>query len=127
MRSKFYHISTKVGMALSFICAIHCIVMPFLMMAYPFISNSFLHDPILEWSMLGGMIFLGLFSIQHYKKKHHNSNLPATLFGIGAIVCILALSILAHQHHIWMFVGASIIAVSQIMNLTMKRVIPHVA
>lgn len=123
MKSKFYHNSSKIGIVLSFICAIHCILMPIIMMSFPFLNNSFLHDPILEWLILGSLIFLGVFSLDHYKKKHHGSNSPMIIFGIGSTLCFFSLIIHSEFHQSLMIIGSILIAVSQAMNLTLKRVI----
>ncbi len=122
MRSKLYHTSSKAGIILSFICAIHCVLMPFVLISFPYLNESFLHDPILEWSILGALIFLGVFSLDHYKKKHHGSNWPMIIFGIGATICFLSLLLPHELHHTMMMIGSVFIATSQIMNLTFKRI-----
>lgn len=123
MKSRFYHNSSKVGIVLSFLCAIHCMMMPIIMISFPFLNTGFLHNPILEWSVLGSLIFLGVFSLDHYKKKHHGSNWPMVLFGIGATICFFSLLFHNDYHQSLMIVGSIIIAISQGMNLTFKRVI----
>lgn len=127
MKSIFYHRSTKVGIVLSFLCAIHCVMMPILMVAFPFLEHTILHDPIVEWSILGTLIVLGIFSLNHYRKKHHGSHMPMTIFSIGVIICFFALISGEAYHHKLMMVGSVIIAISQIMNLTYKRIVPPTA
>ena len=123
MKSKIYHQSTKLGIALSFLCAIHCILMPILLIIFPFLGESMLHDPVLEWVLLFSLIFLGFFSLDHYKRKHHGSNLPSVVFGLGATISFIALAFHSEFHHALMIVGALVIASSQIMNITLKRAI----
>ncbi len=123
MKSKFYHNSTKVGIVLSFLCAVHCIAMPILMVAFPFLEHTVLHDPIIEWVTLSSLIVLGVFSLNHYRLKHHGSQLPMIVFSAGVIVCLLALVSGHALHHKLMIAGSIVIAISQIMNLTMKNIL----
>ncbi len=121
MKSKFYHLSSKLGIGLSFLCAIHCMTMPIIMIAFPFLNNSFLHQPIVEWIILVSLVILGTFSLNHYRKKHHESHLPMVVFILGVLVCLV--SLLSHNtnHHGLMMTGSIIIAASQILNLSLKR------
>jgi hypothetical protein len=124
MKSKFYHLSTKFGIALSFLCAIHCMTMPLIMIAFPFLNLTFLHNPMIEWGILLSLVVLGVFSLNHYRIKHHDRYLPIIIFAIGVIVCVIALINHNHYHFSLMMTGSIIIAISQILNITLKRVVP---
>ena len=44
--------TTKFGLVLPFLCAIHCIALPFLVSLLPFLGQSFFSSEIFEWLML---------------------------------------------------------------------------
>lgn len=123
MKDHFIHNSSKLSVILSVACAIHCVAMPLLMLSFPFLHDSFLGNPMLEWGILLSLVVFGIISLDHYKKKHHGNSLPIILFGIGASICFLALISHNAAHHALMVIGSLIIAASQILNLGLKRVI----
>ena len=115
------HTTTKIGLLLSIACAIHCMAMPILLISFPFLSETFLHDPILEWSLLSGMVLIGLFTMDHYRKKHHASLLPTGLFLIGAVLCLIAMLIHSSVHLYMIIAGTLLITLSHAMNIRYGR------
>ena len=55
-----YHSLNKVGLWLSVLCTIHCLAMPFLMTALPFLGGSFLSEKS-EIYMIGVSAILAIF------------------------------------------------------------------
>jgi hypothetical protein len=98
--------------------------MPIIMIVFPFLNNSFLHNPLVEWGILLSLIVLGSFSLNHYRKKHHESHLPMIVFIIGVIICLISLLSHVSYHQSLMMTGSIVIAASQILNLSLKRVVP---
>ena len=92
-----------------------------MMIAYPILESSFLHDPLTEWTFLLTLILLGIFSMNHYKKKHHGRNLPMIVFLSGVFICIIALLVSHQWHHSIMITGSLLIALGQILNFTLPR------
>ena len=120
MKADTGKITTKIALFLSLACAVHCMVMPLLLVSLPFLGDSFLHNPFLEWILLGTLIVMGQFSMNHYRKKHHAHTLPGKVFTAGAIICLAAL--LVSTHHEWMtIIGSVTIAISHGMNLRFKK------
>ena len=122
MKENINHTTTRIGLFLSVACAIHCMLMPVVLVSFPVLSNSFLHDPVMEWGLLAILVSLGIFTMDHYKKKHHGSSLPTRLFALGSLVCASAL-ILHSALHIWLMVaGSMVIALSHAINIRLGRV-----
>ncbi|MCP4124569.1 MAG: MerC domain-containing protein [Bacteroidetes bacterium] len=117
MKENINHTTTRIGLFLSIACAIHCMLMPVVLISFPMLSKSFLHHPFLEWTLLVTLIFLGLFTMDHYKKKHHDSSLPTILFVLGGLICTTALLIHSNYHEWMMIAGSLVIALSHGMNI----------
>ncbi len=81
------HILYKTGVWLSILCTIHCLAMPFLIAALPFLSGSFI-DESAEVYLVGGSLILAMFLlIKDYRS--HGQSLPLILFGISSILNIV--------------------------------------
>lgn len=76
-----YHSLNKVGLWLSVLCTIHCLAMPFLMTALPFLGGSFLSEKS-EIYMIGVSAILAIFLLIKDYRNHQNS-LPLTLLSIA--------------------------------------------
>jgi hypothetical protein len=97
--------------------------MPVLLLAFPYLSDTVLHHPLIEWMVLGLLVFFGAVSLNHYRREHHGNILPLRLFifGVGLFTC--ALIIPGNFHHWLAIVGSLVIAGSHGVNLALKRVI----
>jgi membrane protease YdiL (CAAX protease family) len=76
-----YHSLNKVGLWLSVLCTIHCLAMPFLMTALPFLSGSFLSEKS-EIYMIGVSAILAIFLLIKDYRNHQNS-LPLILLSVA--------------------------------------------
>ena len=76
-----YHSLNKVGLWLSVLCTIHCLAMPFLMTALPFLGGSFLSEKS-EIYMIGVSAILAIFLLLKDYRNHQNS-LPLTLLSVA--------------------------------------------
>lgn len=74
----YHRITNRLGMALSLLCAIHCISMPFLAVSLPFLGSYFESNPWIEYLLLGSGLVLGGGITVHNYFKHHR-NLPVLL------------------------------------------------
>ena len=124
MDHKIEHSSSNLGLVLSIACAIHCMMMPVLIMAFPLLNESALHHPVVEWSILIVLILLGLLSLNHYRKVHHNKILPTWIFIGGVVLFTTSLLIDNAFHHALTIAGSLVIALSHGVNLSLKRTIP---
>ena len=122
MKEKVSHTTSTIGLFLSIACAIHCVITPILLVSYPILNDTMLHNPVLEWTALGLLVLLGLFTMDHYKRKHHNNSLPSRIFILGALLCISALIVPSHFHEAVTIAGALVIGLSHGVNLKLGKV-----
>ena len=76
-----YHTLNKVGLWLSVLCTIHCLAMPFLMTALPFLGESFLSEKS-EMYLIGASAVLAVFLLIKDYRNHQNP-LPLRLLAIA--------------------------------------------
>lgn len=94
----YHRITNRLGMALTLLCAIHCVSMPFLAISLPFLGAYFEHNVWLEYLLLSsGLVLGGGITLHNYVKHHHN--LPVLLVVIAGFG-FLFLAHFFHSH--WM-------------------------
>jgi len=60
----------QIGFMASLLCAVHCSILPFLIVAFPILGLSFFVSEIFEWMFLTVSLLLGLTSLCFGYKKH---------------------------------------------------------
>jgi hypothetical protein len=78
-----YHTLNKVGLWLSILCTIHCLAMPFLMTALPFLGQNFLSEKS-EIYLIGISTILAVFLLIKDYRNHQNP-LPLRLLSIALV------------------------------------------
>jgi hypothetical protein len=77
-----------VGIGASFICAVHCALLPLLFMVLPLTGMKFFHNEVLDFSLIGVSFIVGsLALLRGYRKHHHKINaLLLFCFGFPSLV-----------------------------------------
>lgn len=127
-----------IGFSASALCAIHCALMPFLLIALPLIGFGFVTNPIFEFSFIFVSLIIGTFTFKHGFLNHHKKFYPIGLFITGFLIIVLSHFLLSpHSHEInlnsvslfsednlnWIFApaGAFLIAVSHFINRKLSK------
>ncbi|RYY44067.1 MAG: MerC domain-containing protein [Chitinophagaceae bacterium] len=92
------------GIITSVACAIHCAILPLLVSSLPLFGINIIHNSLFEWSMIGLAFIVGLYSLLHGYRKHHQKSLPLWLFGIGFLFLITKQFF--HEHETWFLIPA---------------------
>lgn len=113
----YHRILNRTGMALSILCAIHCLATPFLALSLPFLGSYFEHNPWIDFLLLGsGLVMGGGITVHNYIKHHRN--LPVLLVVLSGFGFMFT----AHFfHHHWMemplvIAGAVLVATGLYFN-----------
>jgi len=110
----------KIAMSLSMICAIHCLLLPVIILTMPTLAATMLGDEAFHTILLYFVIPTSLFSLSMGCKRHRNKKILAAGF-IGLSVLILT-QILGHDilgetgEKISTLVGSLFIIVSHFKN-----------
>lgn len=114
------------GIGASFVCAVHCAVLPLLMTALPLLGLELFENEAIEWCLLGGSFLLGFVSMYRGYYRHHQRLLPGVLF-LSGFVCLVA----GHLLHgrLWgllvILTGAVLIISAHMKNLYACRRCSH--
>ena len=87
----------KIGMFSSLICAIHCTILPIVLILFPVFSVSLLTHHTFEWVMLILTLILGLSSLCFGYKKHRSLK-ALSLLSVG--IFLLLIGKLSHEHYL---------------------------
>lgn len=85
------------GFSASAICAVHCAVMPFIIVFLPMLGLQFIANPIVEYSFISISLIIGVFTFKHGYFNHHKKIYPFFLFLTGFLI-IVAGHLLFHNH-----------------------------
>ena len=72
----------RLGATASFVCAIHCMIMPLIVTTLPLLGIGFLANDWVEWTLVGISAALGITSL-HLGYKVHRSKHALTLLSAG--------------------------------------------
>lgn len=106
------------GATISWVCAIHCLLMPFVIMLLPLVGLSFLADEKTEWIIIGISVIVGLISLLPSYFSLHKQLRVLMIFiaGIG----LITFSQLTFEESIWKYpfviLGAVFITLAHLIN-----------
>lgn len=114
------------GFSASFLCAVHCAVVPLLLTFSTLGALAFLAHPLIEWSFIGIGLVLALLSLWPSYTKHHHRKRPLQLAVSGFL--LIALSRF-EVHFLWEAIltpiGALCIAIAHFYNWKYLRHVKH--
>lgn len=116
----------KIGVGLSSVCLVHCLLLPVLLATLPFMSFlAFMKHPITEGLMIVFAILNAIITVTFGFKKHNNFIVPAIFFS-GSI--LLGLFFFANEfihHNEWIIlIGAALIGVGHLFNKSLCKSCP---
>lgn len=107
------------GATASFLCAVHCALMPFIFTLLPLIGLSFLASEPIEWGLLALSALLGVSSLCFGYRKHRRGSALAFL-AVGLALLAGGHSIEARGAETWgtclVVMGGLTIALSHCIN-----------
>ena len=86
------------GFSASTICAIHCALIPVVLLFLPLIGLEFLHNPAIELTLIGLSLLIGIYTLRSGYRKHHGRIYPTVLFILG--LAIITIGHFAGGHNI---------------------------
>lgn len=78
------------GAGASFICAIHCALLPILLGAVPLLGFQFFENPYIEYTLLVSSFLIGLVALYRGYTLHHRKITPIILFAVAFPVLVWA-------------------------------------
>ncbi len=107
----------SIGFWLSALCAVHCLLLPVVLVAASFVSIPFIAHPFFEVFLLPIAFIIGGYTLYN-DFLHHQKYLPTTLY-VSSIVVIL-LAFIIHNHPL-IGLGTSLMAIAQFINWRLHK------
>lgn len=102
------------GFSASFLCAIHCMLMP-LVLSFGLVGSSWLESPLVEWTFIVSTLILASWSLLGSLPNHNNKR-PLVIAAIGFVI-ILGVHLFEHVvGHFVAAIGGVLIAYAHYLN-----------
>lgn len=113
----------KLSMILSFGCAVHCVISPFLILFLPFLSqNEVGVHHYFDFSIIFLAGILGYSSLIHSYKGHHQNSSALKIFSIGFMFMVVSSFLQHHFMHLpLIIIGSLVCGVAQFLNFRFSR------
>jgi hypothetical protein len=127
--ARWWNVADRVGALASFLCAIHCAALPFVLAILPLLGLSFLADHAFERGFVLFASALALVALVNGYRRHHRS-LPLRLALPGLTLLIVGVtfaegySIMVHS--VLVTCGGMLLASAHFFNLRFDRQSGHV-
>lgn len=87
---KIQHLSDRFAMAISFLCLVHCLILPAFVILVPSLALSFLSDEMLHKALLIAALPISFIALAFGFKKHGNASVIATIACGLMLLCFAA-------------------------------------
>ncbi|HET6432626.1 MerC domain-containing protein [Dyella sp.] len=128
-RSTWWKVADRVGAAASFLCAIHCALLPFVLALLPLIGLEFLASHTFERWFVVFACALALFSLIRGYRRHRLSQ-PLAFALPGLALLLLGVTVAegysVAMHSTMVTLGGLMVAFSHFLNLRADRQLDHV-
>ena len=128
-KSRWWRVADRLGATASFLCAIHCAVLPFVLALLPFIGLQFLADHRFERGFVFFACALALFALITGFRRHQRA-LPLMLAIPGLLLLIFGVTYAERYsiivHSVLVTCGGLLVASSHFVNLRSDRRSSHV-
>jgi hypothetical protein len=117
----------RVGAIVSWICAVHCLIVPILVASLPLVGLSFLASETTEYFLIGLSVMIGAVSLlPAYYKRHRK--IRTLLFFIAGITLVISADIVFEENLVGKIVtiaaGAFCITAAHFINRRFCRMCP---
>lgn len=111
----------NIGISITSLCALHCLLVPILLPLLPFVGASFFAEDWFERSILASSIIIGFWSLAFGFYRYHRQLYPVLSLILGCIVYWNKDMFGADYEPLTILVGALFIAGSHLINLKLCR------
>lgn len=103
------------GFSASFLCAVHCLIMPLILSFGLFGGLSWLESPIVEWTFIISTLIMASWSLLGSLPRHQNKQ-PLFIAAIGFGVLFGVHFLEHHIGHYFAAIGGVLIAYAHYLN-----------
>lgn len=118
------HLLHKVGLSLSLLCAIHCVLTPIMLISLPFLGEGFLSESAETWLFFVSVSLAFLVLLKDL--KIHRNKVPMSLLFLSILLnfssFFLSHSLIANGFHIS---SSIVLAIAFFMNWRLHKNVCH--
>jgi len=120
-----YSVLDRVAVGMSLLCAVHCVLLPFALVALPALSATLLGDEAFHRLLLIGVLPTSVISLSMGCRKH--GSWRTMLTGFFGLAILVAAAFFGHDlvgetgEKVATVLGASVIALSHFQNLRLCK------
>jgi hypothetical protein len=108
------------GITASVLCAIHCAVLPLLLVSLPILGINIIHNASFEYGMIALAFLVGSLALLHGFRRHHGRYRPWLWFVVG--VLLLVAKQIWHKYELWFLPFAVLLIVgAHVLNYRWSR------
>lgn len=113
-------IADKSAMSLSFLCTVHCLALPFVVVMLPSLAVFNLEDEVFHLWMIVAVVPVSLFALRMGCKKHRD--FKVMLLGAVGIIILIVTALFGHDvfgemgEKLFTVLGAGIVALGHWIN-----------
>ncbi len=120
---KHSHRFQKAGVFLTALCAIHCLAMPFLMTALPFLGD-YLSESVEHLIVIVSLIIATFIIYKDF--NHHKIKTPFIVFGLGGLLQLTAILFAKNHTETALLVSGSVfIMIAYFINWRLHQKVFH--
>ncbi|HVU57706.1 MAG TPA: MerC domain-containing protein [Puia sp.] len=108
------------GITASVLCAIHCAVLPLLVVSLPVLGINIIHNAYFEYGMIVLAFLIGSWSLLHGFRRHHGRSIPLLLFTGGLLLLVAKQIWHAYELQLLPFAMALIVG-AHVVNYRLSR------
>jgi hypothetical protein len=111
----------KIGIAATSLCAIHCLLLPFLLPLLPMVSAGFLAEDTFEHGFLLGTMGLGFIALYSGYKRYHHQVYPFIMLFCGGFIYWNKDSLGDSAEPLVVVFGATLVVLAHVVNMKLCR------
>ncbi len=127
-KSHWWRVADRIGAIASFLCAIHCALLPFVLALLPFVGLEFLADHRFERGFVMFACALAIVALIRGFRRHQNA-LPLLLAVPGLALLLLGVTYAENYsivlHSVLVTCGGLLLASAHFVNLQRDRRLGH--
>ncbi len=110
----------RIGMGLSVLCALHCLLTPLIILSIPFLARYYLAHPMFHFILAATIIPVGLVAFGAGIRHHHNWKV--LLMGIPGLILVSVTPYLVHiqnwplNEQVLMVIGSVLLVWAHLLN-----------
>ena len=126
--TRWWSLADRIGAVASFLCAIHCAALPFVLAILPLVGLSFLADHAFERGFVLFASALAMVALVNGYRRHHRP-LPLRLALPGLMLLVLGVTVAENYpiivHSLMVTCGGLLVACAHFFNLRLDHQLRH--